>query len=345
MHTNVDYAQRSFRIDMIGSLKGHQNWVTQIATTRANEDIILSSSRDKTIIIWRVNPNSSRIGHAYKSLRGHGHFVSDIVFSSDGQYALSGSWDNTLRLWDLKEGKTTRRFVDHQKDVLSVAFSNDNRQIVSSSRDKKIKLWNTLGECKFTMSEDCNDWVSCVRFSSDPQLPIIVSCGWDKTVKVWNLQNCRLKVSHHGHTGYLNVVAVSPDGTLCASGGRDGKAILWDLNENKYVHSLDVCETINALCFSPKRYWLCVAAGSFIRIYDLENKIQVHEDLLPITAINDPKEDPSEDGMDSGHNKIAAPVKSQFRAECTSLAWSPNGIYLYAGYTDGVIRVWQVMEE
>lgn len=66
----------------------------------------------------------------------------------------SGSWDGTLRLWEIQSGRTTRRFVGHAKDVLSVAFSADNRQIVSGSRDKTIKLWNTLGECKYTIQED-----------------------------------------------------------------------------------------------------------------------------------------------------------------------------------------------
>ncbi|WP_258318266.1 WD40 repeat domain-containing protein, partial [Escherichia coli] len=77
------------------------------------------------------------------------HYVSDVVISSDGQFALSGSWDGTLRLWDLTTGTTTRRFDGHTKDVLSVVFSSDNRQIVSGSRDKTIKLWNTLSVCKF----------------------------------------------------------------------------------------------------------------------------------------------------------------------------------------------------
>ena len=85
----------------------------------------------------------------------------------------------------MTSGKTTRRFEDHTKDVLSVAFSADNRQIVSASRDKTIKLWNTLAQCKYTITDEGHqDWVSCVRFSPNNANPIIVSCGWDKYVKL-----------------------------------------------------------------------------------------------------------------------------------------------------------------
>ena len=109
------------------------------------------------------------------------------VISSDGAYALSASWDKTLRLWELATGTTTRRFVGHTNDVLSVSFSADNRQIVSGSRDRTIKLWNTLGDCKFTITDKGHtEWVSCVRFSPNPQNPVIVSSSWDKLVKVRN---------------------------------------------------------------------------------------------------------------------------------------------------------------
>lgn len=40
-------------------------------------------------------------GFPKRCFKGHNHFVSDVVMSSDGQFALSGSWDKTLRLWDL----------------------------------------------------------------------------------------------------------------------------------------------------------------------------------------------------------------------------------------------------
>uniref|UniRef100_A0A671LT77 Small ribosomal subunit protein RACK1 n=1 Tax=Sinocyclocheilus anshuiensis TaxID=1608454 RepID=A0A671LT77_9TELE len=268
-----------------GTLKGHSGWVTQIATTPQFPDMILSASRGKSSGYTKCQVNLN------------------------------------LCFFFSPSGTTTRRFVGHTKDVLSVAFSADNRQIVSGSRDKTIKLWNTLGVCKYTIQDDSHsEWVSCVRFSPNSNNPIIVSCGWDKMVKVWNLANCKLKTNHIGHTGYLNTVTVSPDGSLCASGGKDGQAMLWDLNEGKHLYTLDSGDNINALCFSPNRYWLCAATGPSIKIWDLEGKVIVDELRQDIITTNSKAEPP----------------------QCTSLAWSADGQTLFAGYTDNLIRVWQV---
>jgi len=111
-----------------GELKGHNGWVTSIATTMQAPDMLLTASRDKSIIVWNLTREDDKYGVPLKRLTGHSHYVEDISISSDGQFALSGSWDSTLRLWDLNTGVTTRRFIDHGKDVLAVAFSADNRQ-------------------------------------------------------------------------------------------------------------------------------------------------------------------------------------------------------------------------
>jgi guanine nucleotide-binding protein subunit beta-2-like 1 protein len=305
-----------------GILKGHNGWVTCIGCSSENADTIISGSRDKSLIVWNLTRESEQsYGVPRRSLTGHSHFIQDLTISSDGQFALSGSWDGTLRLWDLNFGTTTRRFVGHSKDVLSVAFSADNRQIVSGSRDKTIKLWNTLGECKYTIEDQGHtEWVSCVRFSPNTQNPLIVSGGWDKLVKVWNLTNCKLRTNFPGHTGYINTVAVSPDGSLCASGGKDGTARLWDLHEGKHLYSLDPGDIINALCFSPTRYWLCAATQQSIKIWDLESKSLV---------------------ADLNKNIPDFQAKST-NPGCISLAWSADGATLFAGYTDNLIRVWEV---
>ncbi|KAK6927893.1 WD40 repeat [Dillenia turbinata] len=313
-----------------GVMKGHTDMVTAIATPIDNADMIVSSSRDKSVMVWHLTKDEGNFGVPRRRLTGHSHFVQDVVLSSDGQFALSGSWDGELRLWDLNSGTSARRFVGHTKDVLSVAFSIDNRQIVSASRDRTIKLWNTLGECKYTIqdSDAHTNWVSCVRFSPNTYSPMIVSGSWDRTVKVWNLTNCKLRNTLTGHSGYVNTVAVSPDGSLCASGGKDGVTLLWDLAEGKRLYSLDAGSIIHALCFSPNRYWLCAATQDSVKIWDLESK-SIVEDLKPNESTNLPT-----GGTTSGSSKKVV--------YCTSLNWSADGSTLFCGYTDGVIRVWVV---
>lgn len=317
-----------------GLLYGHNGWVTSIAVPEVRKDrdysntnlehMVISGSRDRSILRWRINRGDEEypeFGKAEKSLKGHSSYVQDVILSKDGQYALSSSWDKTLRLWDLNFGNTSRLFQGHKGDVLSVAFSPDNRQIVSGSRDRSIKLWNTLGECKCSIEDAHSDWVSAVKFSPNPLNPIVVSAGWDKIVKVWTLSKMfKIQTNLVGHTGYVNALAVAPDGSLCATGGKDGTCMLWDLNEGRHLYSLDAGDIINTLTFSPTSYWLCAGTDSGIKIFNLESK-------APIQTI------------DKNTDKDFLAVDSN-NPGCLSLAWGNNGSVLYAGYTDNFIRCW-----
>lgn len=313
-------------LSLRGVLRGHHGWVTSIAVNEEG-NVVISGSRDKHLIQWKITRGNgegaqSEYGYAHRALTGHGHFVSDVILSKDGQFALSASWNGSLRLWDLNEGKTSRRFVQHTKDVTSVAFSVDNRQIVSGSKDKTIRLWNTLGECKITIEEQSHsDWVSAVEFSPNIAMPVVVSAGWDKIVKVWSLTDeFKLKKDLVGHTGYINAVTISPDGSLCASGGKDGTAMLWDLAEGTHLYSLDAGDIINSLVFSPNHFWLCAGTDSGIKIWDLESKeviAHLNKNFEGFTVTNN----------------VPNPA-------CLCLAWSSDGSTLYAGYSDNLIRVW-----
>ncbi|ORZ03759.1 guanine nucleotide-binding protein subunit beta-2-like 1 [Syncephalastrum racemosum] len=293
--------------------------VTSIVTSPEAPDMLVSASRDKSIIVWHLTRDEIDYGVPRKSLLGHNHFVQDLAISSDGQYVLSASWDQSLRLWDISTGQSTRRFMGHTSDVLSVSFSPDNRQIVSGSRDKSLKLWNTLGECKFSITEKGHeDWVSCVRFSPNPAAPAIVSCGWDKAVKVWDLTKLQLRNNFFGHNGYVNTIAISPDGSLCASAGKDGLVQLWDLNEGKALYSFDAGVEVHTIAFSPSRYWLCAGTQSSIKVWDLE-KQELLDDLRP-----------------------TADAGAQTSTPCLSVAFSPDGSTLFTGHADNLIRVWTV---
>jgi len=308
---------------LAAEIEGHDGPVTTLATTSERPDLLVSGSRDRTVMVWKLVRTSEEYAHAQRRLYGHSHFVEDVKLSNDGHYALSCSWDNTLRLWDLTNGVCARRFVGHTKDVLGVAFSADNRQIMSCGRDRLVKLWNTLGECKFTFeNQGHTEWVSDVAFSPNAATPVAVSCGWDRVVKVWSLgEEFKMLYTLTGATGYLSTVCVSPEGSLCAAAGKEGTIFIYDLKEGKFLYSLEAGSEVYQLVFNPNKFWLCAATQKDIKVFDLQNHSCIAELPNP-TPEKKGKKDP----------KTPA---------CISVAWGADSNTIFAGYTDKVIRVYE----
>jgi WD40 repeat protein len=84
--------------------------------------------------------------------------VLSVAVTPDGKYVVSGSWDKTVRLWELATGQEVRRFTGHENWVLSVAVTPDGKYVVSGSWDKTVRLWDlaTGKEVRrFTGHESC----------------------------------------------------------------------------------------------------------------------------------------------------------------------------------------------
>ena len=114
--------------------------------------------------------------------------------------------------------------------------------------------------------------------------------------------------------------------------------MLWDLNEAKHLYSLEAGDVVNALVFSPNRYWLCAATASCIKIFDLESKWveSVLQSSVNANACGDFRsivDEPKPERSDT--SKVKEPV-------CVSIAWSADGQTLFGGFTDDLVRVWSV---
>lgn len=76
--------------------------------------------------------------------RGHTAAVMSTVFTPDGQRAVSGGYDKTVRVWDTRNGQELRRFTGHTDKVLCVAFSPDGNYAVSGSADQTARVWDVV---------------------------------------------------------------------------------------------------------------------------------------------------------------------------------------------------------
>ncbi len=156
-----------------------------------------------------------------------------MALSGENLFALSASWDKTMRLWDLQKGVVAHKFKGHEKEVNTCCFSPDNRVILSGGCDKAINLWNVKGKLKWTIRENNHsDWVSRIRYSPTNKLEFFASTGWGGKLKIWNKQ-FQIRYSFKAHDGPINALAISPVGQHIATGGKDNILKIWDIENLK----------------------------------------------------------------------------------------------------------------
>lgn len=121
-----------------------------------------------------------------ESLRGHEDQITSVAFSPDGKKLASGSFDDTIRLWDVLTGKPLGEPLrGHESTVQSVAFSPDGKTIASGSYDKTIRLWDAVtGKPLGEPLRGHENWVHGVAFSRDGKT--LASGSWDGTIRLWS---------------------------------------------------------------------------------------------------------------------------------------------------------------
>ncbi|MGA7075900.1 MAG: hypothetical protein WBZ42_05060, partial [Halobacteriota archaeon] len=88
-------------------------------------------------------------------LEGHTGTIYAVSITPDGRRAVSGSYDNTVRVWDVETGKCKRVLEGHTGTIYAVSITPDGRRAASGSRDHTVRLWDLeTGSLKYITSLD-----------------------------------------------------------------------------------------------------------------------------------------------------------------------------------------------
>jgi len=329
-----------YSIEPLGVLEGHAGPVTSLVcgTNADNSILLISGSRDKTIMQWELDFNGkvveykddqdkphtkTLIGKPYKSFHGHNHFISSLALNSDCSKLISGSWDKTLRLWDVSTAQTEKIFKGHSKDVLTVGFSDDERLIFSGGMDNTLKYWNTIGELRYD-NHQFRGWVSCIlNFQKDKQKYIAVG-SWDGTVHILN-SDYNIERTIQGGEYAVTSLSADSEGEFLFIAYKDGTVKVYNFqtnnkeenDEKNFKYVIETGVDINCILFDTKFFEMfAIGTNKGLQIRRIDKK-----QTKPIV--------------------FSYPKRGETKA-CLSLTYDRSKNYLFAGFADGVIRVYKI---
>lgn len=323
------------------TLKGHQRGIQSLSFSKAGNRLA-SGSGDNSARVWDLESAGAGIT-ALQRVAGRSPVAR---YSADGRL-IAVAEGSALRLWDSATGQLVRELVSNEKDpILSVAFPPGDDRILATGHggSSHVSLWNIdSGEklAQFPGASDLPDFnsnpdsggISALAFTPDGKKLVagfgsrylLSTANSPSPLKVWDVESRQLIRRLEGHTGFCLALCSSSDGRLLASGGRDGKVIIWSTASWTPLQTLENIDRIPSLddnhagrmyvddaAFSPDGAILAVASRSgSIQLWSVETGNH-------LAALH-------------GHSNAVQAV-----------AFSPDGRTLASGSSDQTVRLWNV---
>jgi len=294
-----------------------------------------------------------RLCHSDPSLLlGHKGWVNSVAVSPDGETLATGSFDRTVRLWDLTAAKTRIILEGHTGPVMCVAFAAGGRILASGSGDNTAKLWDVSSGKELATFRGHTQSVWSLAINVDGTW--LATASHDSTIKLWDVKTGRLQATLAGHTAPVSCVAFSPDGKRLASSGYDCTVRLWNVTTATEETRLQGhTNWVYAVSFAPDGKTLASGdvAGN-LKLWDVakaqeRSSVQAHVDAIMATAFAPDGKKLATAGAygdvslwDAATGQRRVTLTSQ--AYATSLAWTPDGRILVTGWVDKAVRLWDV---
>jgi WD40 repeat protein/serine/threonine protein kinase len=257
--------------------------------------------------------------------------VASANFSPDGKWIVTGSWDNSARIWNAETGKDALKLIGHTGFVNSTCFSPDGTQVLTASNDGTAKLWDAKSGKVIRTFEGHSDRVTSAVFSDDGRY--VLTGSGDKTARLWDPATAHQLHIYNGHQwGVLSVAFWQPKQAeqkppkeidpakqkdqdepkpRIITGSMDNTARIWDAESEKTLFTLSGhTAAVASVAFSPDgQRALTGSQDAAAKLWDATTG----SEILPLKA----------------HSQ-----------EVTAVAFSNDGQYVLTASRDGTAILW-----
>ena len=190
--------------------------------------LLASAGRDRVVRIWDLAARTlchHCIGHTEEVIDLRFHYVTATGIT----WLITGSRDQSVRLWASDSGQLHHTLVDANNEILAIAASPGGHLLAASGADHMIRCWDlTTMQLRYSFSGH-GDAVRALAFSADGIT--LASGGNDQTIRLWDTEKRRALYTIQGYKNEISALAISPDGTLLANGNANHVIYLWPLQQ------------------------------------------------------------------------------------------------------------------
>jgi WD40 repeat protein len=343
-HINA-YSARAFALEKLGFHLQAEADFAKVAVLKKTQTTAPSP---------RPAPSQAIPWTCIQTLTSHKGPVASVTLTPDDSKLVTGSHDQTVRIWNMQTGRTLKTLKGHDRAICAVAMSGDGKLIASGGVDQTIRIWETrsgkLVQAFRGLFSGHSDTVTALAFH--PTSPMLVSASRDWTVQLWDLKLGKAVDDLKDQGEAILALAISGDGKTIAYGGTGKQIAIRNLKTGK-ARSLPIQKPpVLALAFSPLGDRLAVDQGNEILLWDCDRKktiakLKGHQKAVSAVAFG-----PDNQSLVSGsHDKTLKrwqahtgnPIDtlSGHRAEVLAVTYSSDGQLIVSGSADKTVKLWQ----
>ena len=194
---------------------------------------LAAAGAESVVHVWSVTDKKHTT-----SLKEHTDWIDKVAFSPDGKVLASAGEDRTALVWEVGTWKRLAR-LEEKDPVHGMAFSPDGQYLVlalAGASDQMLRL-RKRADGERAWATDLGAAVPADVVWFHPNNRVFVPCR-DTTIKVFDGGSGNMVANLVGHAGWVDRVAVSPDGARIASASADGTVKLWSQADGRLLATL-----------------------------------------------------------------------------------------------------------